>query len=383
MTNPMAWVAGLSLPVAVSAVVLLAGQVRRRRAMEAEVRRLSADQSASRRFQLFVEAAPSAVIAVDGKGDIVLVNTQAEKLFGYARQDLLGRPLEMLVPERFRKSHAGLREGYAAAPSARAMGAGRDLFALRADGSEVPVEIGLNPISTDEGPMVLASIIDITERLLAARRLMDSLREKELLLKEIHHRVKNNLAVIGSLLYLRSGAMRDEDSRRILDECGERVRSMALVHERLYQSEDLSEVDFGDYAAELANEMLRNSSAARSDVRLVLDIDPTPLGIDRAIPCGLILTELISNALKHAFPEGRTGTLRVELGKNASGGLDLVVADDGVGLPDPGSSDADDTLGLHLVRSLARQLDAEITILRREPGTEVRLGLEAEDEAAD
>jgi len=379
----MAWVAGLSLPVAVSAVVLLAGQVRRRRAMEAEVRRLSADQSASRRFQLFVEAAPSAVIAVDGKGDIVLVNTQAEKLFGYARQDLLGRPLEMLVPERFRKSHAGLREGYAAAPSARAMGAGRDLFALRADGSEVPVEIGLNPISTDEGPMVLASIIDITERLLAARRLMDSLREKELLLKEIHHRVKNNLAVIGSLLYLRSGAMRDEDSRRILDECGERVRSMALVHERLYQSEDLSEVDFGDYAAELANEMLRNSSAARSDVRLVLDIDPTPLGIDRAIPCGLILTELISNALKHAFPEGRTGTLRVELGKNASGGLDLVVADDGVGLPDPGSSDADDTLGLHLVRSLARQLDAEITILRREPGTEVRLGLEAEDEAAD
>jgi len=263
------------------------------------------------------------------------------------------------------------------------MGAGRDLFALRADGSEVPVEIGLNPISTDEGPMVLASIIDITERLLAARRLMDSLREKELLLKEIHHRVKNNLAVIGSLLYLRSGAMRDEDSRRILDECRERVRSMALVHERLYQSEDLSEVDFGEYAAELANEMLRNSSAARSDVRLVLDIDPTPLGIDRAIPCGLILTELISNALKHAFPDGRSGTLRVELGKGASGGLDLVVADDGVGLPESDVSDDDGTLGLRLVRSLARQLDAEITILRRRPGTEVRLCLEAQDEAAD
>jgi two-component sensor histidine kinase len=125
--------------------------------------------------------------------------------------------------------------------------------------------------------------------------------------------------------------------------------------------------------------MFRNSFAVRGDVNLVLDIAPTPLGIDRAIPCGLILTELISNALKHAFPAERSGTLRIGLGRTGSGGIELVVADDGVGMPTNGPPDSDASLGLRLVRSLARQVDADLTILGQEPGTKVTLELEADN----
>src|ERR1017187_645850 len=116
------------------------------------------------RFQLVVEAAPNAMIMVGADGLITLVNTQTEKLFGYGRSELLGQSMDMLVPERFRGNHGSHRSGFFAAPSTRSMGAGRDLFGLRKDGSEVPVEIGLNPIITSDGQFVLASVIDITER---------------------------------------------------------------------------------------------------------------------------------------------------------------------------------------------------------------------------
>ena len=118
----------------------------------------------SQRFRIVVEGAPNAIVMADERGSITLINPQAEKLFGYAREELLGQPIEMLVPERFRGHHPGLRAGYFKDPQIRAMGAGRELFGLRKDGNEVPVEIGLNPVATEEGRFVLASIIDITER---------------------------------------------------------------------------------------------------------------------------------------------------------------------------------------------------------------------------
>ncbi len=129
---------------------------------------------ADERFRLAVEAAPNAMLMVDGAGKIVLVNTQTERLFGYAREELLGRTVETLIPERYRRAHVAHRAGFFAAPSARAMGAGRDLFGLRKDGTEVPIEIGLNPFTSAEEPFVLASIIDITERRALERRLANS-----------------------------------------------------------------------------------------------------------------------------------------------------------------------------------------------------------------
>jgi two-component sensor histidine kinase len=269
-----------------------------------------------------------------------------------------------------------MRAGFMRAPVTRAMGAGRDLFGQRKDGSEVPIEIGLNPLQTGEGAVVLASIIDITERRRAADRLLESLREKEVMLREIHHRVKNNLAVIGSLLYLQSTTTRDARTLAVLQDCRDRVRSMALVHERLYRSEDLASVDFGAYAEELARELVRNSGDADDRVRLRLDCSPLPLAIDHAVPCGMILNELITNALRHAFPDGRRGEVAVILRAGPDGGAELCVRDDGVGVASAAQDPAEGTLGLRLVRSLARQVDAEFTLSRRGPGTEARLTLE-------
>jgi len=328
------------------------------------------------RFRLYVEAAPNALLMMDEHGVMTLVNSQTEQLFGYSRVELLGQPVEMLVPERFRAAHPGHREAFFRAPTTRAMGAGRDLFGLRKDGREVPIEIGLNPLRTEEGPVVLASIIDITERVQAAQRLMNSLREKEVLLREVHHRVKNNLAVIGSLLYLQSTNTQDEQTLRILQNGRDRVRSMALVHERLYRSEDLASVDFGEYTEELANQLFRNHVLSANTIRLKLDVEKIPLDIDRAIPCGLILNELISNALKHAFPNGRSGEIRISLQKTGNGGLVLSVADNGVGLPDEATLQARRSLGMRLIHSLATQLDTHIEFLRRDPGTEVRWSVE-------
>lgn len=332
---------------------------------------------AEERFRLVVEAAPSAMLMVDERGMVTLVNSEAEQLFGYSRSELLDRPVEMLIPDRFRAGHAEWREGFFRAPAARAMGAGRDLFGLRKDGREVPIEIGLNPIRTEEGSYVLASIIDISERLHAAQRIMDSLREKEVLLKEIHHRVKNNLAVIGSLFYLQSTTTQDERILRTLQDCQDRVRSMALVHERLYLSEDLSSVDFSEYVEELAHQLLRNNSLSEGSVRLQLQCEPVSLSIEQAIPCGLILTELISNALKHAFPDGRSGEIRVSFERISSDELTLSVCDDGVGLPDDVSLESRHSLGMRLVQSLAQQLDGAIAFRRRDPGTEATLTMKA------
>jgi PAS domain S-box-containing protein len=132
------------------------------------------ETSTERRFGLVVEAAPNAMVMVNRAGEIVMVNAQAERVFGYPRAELVGQPVEMLVPKRFRRQHPGLRTAFFADPHPRPMGAGRDLYGRRKDGSEFPVEIGLNPIETDEGPMVLSAIVDITERKAAEQALRDS-----------------------------------------------------------------------------------------------------------------------------------------------------------------------------------------------------------------
>lgn len=315
------------------------------------------------RVRGLLESAPDAIVVVDGAATITIVNSQTERMFGYRREELIGQPVEILVPERLRDRHATDRDRYIDQPVTRPMGAGRLLTGRKKDGSEFPVEISLSPLQTEKGTLVTSIIRDITDRRLAEERLQASLREKEALLKEIHHRVKNNLQITSSLLHLQADFVEDPRVRGMLEESQNRIRSMALVHEKLYRASDLSRIDFPEYVRSLTLLLLRSFGVREETISVSLGGNPVFLSIESAVPCGLLVNELLSNALKHAFPGGRRGAIRVSV-EEREGEVRLTVADDGVGLPagfDPWSTE---TLGLRLVQTLVRQLAGRLSIER-------------------
>ncbi|HTY03245.1 MAG TPA: histidine kinase dimerization/phosphoacceptor domain -containing protein [Rhodocyclaceae bacterium] len=317
-----------------------------------------------RSFRSVVEWSPSAMLMVDKEGRIVLVNAAAEDIFGCPRSELVGRPVEQLVPPRFSAHHAGFRDSFFSSPTPRPMGIGRDLFARRSDGNEFPVEIGLNPIETEDGLMVLASIFDITERKRAQERLEMALEEKTVLLNELHHRVKNNLQMISSLLSLQASNSDDERLREVLRESQNRVKAMGLTHQLLYEHKDFSRVDLGEYLNRLAQLLLSayRGGGRNTRVELVLPAERHYVGLEKAIPCGLAVNELVTNSFKHAFPDGRPGVITVALAGAGDNDIELSVGDDGVGLPEGFEMGATKSLGLRLVLLLAEQLQGALAV---------------------
>ena len=322
-------------------------------------------------FRRVVEWAPSAMVMIDSDGIMVLVNAQTERMFNYERAALIGQPVEMLVPARFGHHHMADRTGFFGDSKPRPMGVGRDLAGCRADGSEFPVEIGLNPIDTEAGIMVLASIIDITERQRAQQRLEDALREKTVLLNEVHHRVKNNLQVITSLLNLQADHAADPRLRAMLAESCGRVKAMALTHQLLYERKDFSRLDLGEYLERLMHSIRATyrGTGERIKLRLLLPAKSVPLDLERTIPCGLLLNELVTNSYKHAFPGERCGEILIELSEDGDGLVRFSIADDGIGLPPESELASHASLGLQLVPLLVEQLHGTLEIMR-ENGTQ-------------
>jgi PAS domain S-box-containing protein len=199
------------------------------------------------------------------------------------------------------------------------------------------------------------------------RDLWAALKEREVLMQEIHHRVKNNLQVISSLIHMQMRKTEPGSNRSALEECRTRVQAIALIHEKLYQSQDYGRIPFSEYAHSLASSIFDAARVSLGQVSLEVAIEDVALPVDKAIPCGLILNELMTNSLKHAFKEGRRGTLRVEFGKVDHGRrLRLVVRDNGVGLPDGIDIQKVDSLGLQLVCTLTEQLEGDIEVGSRE-----------------
>ena len=328
------------------------------------------------RFRQVVESAPNAMVMVNQDSVIEMVNAQAERVFGYARAELLGRPVDMLVPERFRDGHPGMRRSFFAEPRSRPMGAGRDLYALKKDGSEFPVEIGLNPIETDQGTMVLSAIVDISDRKQKEEHIIQALKEKEVLLGEIHHRVKNNMQIVHSLLKLQLARVSDPVVIGMLRDGQSRIYSMALIHQTLYQSNDFARVDFDSFLKSLVSNLTTSYGAEPNRIAVSMDVTDVLLPINVAVPCGLMVNELISNALKHAFPRGQSGEIIVTLRKVPNEQVVLCVSDNGVGIPDDLDIAQTATLGLQLVWLLADQIGVEVTIQRSNPTRfELRLPL--------
>jgi two-component sensor histidine kinase len=200
---------------------------------------------------------------------------------------------------------------------------------------------------------------DITARKQAEEKLQASLLEKETMLKEIHHRVKNNLQVISSLLGLQSSYIKDEESREIFQESQDRVRIMAQIHTMLYQSEDLARVDFGGFIKDLAGRLQQSYGFAGSPIVIHTDIADVSLTIETSIPCGLILNELVSNALKYAFPEGRRGEINIRM-RSENNRIVLTVQDNGIGFPESIDLTNLKSLGLELVNLLVGQMNGRM-----------------------
>jgi len=216
-------------------------------------------------------------------------------------------------------------------------------------------------------------IRDVTDRRQTEMALRSALHEKEVLLREIHHRVKNNMQVISSLLNLQSAQVEDPVIKAMFRDSQFRIRSMALVHESLYRSASLSQIDFSEYIRKLFSHLSQALGVSETRIAARFDFEEIFLDINTAIPLGLIVSELVTNAMKHAFPWGRPGEIRLELHRAETGeGWVLIVADDGVGFPRSLDFQTMDSLGLQIVRLLVDQLDAEIELMK-EPGTCFRL----------
>lgn len=297
---------------------------------------------------------------------IITCNAAVEQIFGYKKEEVVGRTLEFLHVDR--TNYEAFKQRLSMALK------GEGLFnaefpARRKDGTSIVTEYTVTETSDDSsGRAVLVIVVrDITERKRAEEQLKGALKEKEVLLKEIHHRVKNNLAVISSLLNMQSKYIKDKKTLEIFRESQNRVKTMALIHTKLYQSSDLARIDFGDYLRKLSSDLLASYRLEPDTVTLNLDLENIYLDVSVAIPCGLIINELLSNALKHAFPQGRKGEVRISL-RVEEETITLTVSDDGIGFPEGIDFRNTESLGLQLVTALVMQLGGEID-LKREAGT--------------
>jgi len=228
----------------------------------------------------------------------------------------------------------------------------------RKDGTIFDVEASVQYRPT-EGGWFVCFLQDITDRKMAEEKIKASLLEKETMLKEIHHRVKNNLQVISSLLSLQATHLQDEEAKEALQESMDRVGIMASIHTQLYESQDLTKVDFGSFIQGLIGNISQSYGRAEFPVEINVDANKISLGIDNSIPCGLILNELVSNALKHAFPEGKEGKINIRM-RLEDNRVVLTVQDNGIGFPESIDLTNLKSLGLDLVNILVRQMNGKI-----------------------
>jgi len=203
-------------------------------------------------------------------------------------------------------------------------------------------------------------INDITELKDAQDQIRNSLVEKELLLKEINHRVKNNMQIISSMMKLQLNFIKDNNALRLSKNSLDRVKTMALVHEKLYQSEDLAQINFGNYIRSLVIYLYGSYNLKPSAIKMNINIDDIFMDINTAIPCGLIVNELVSNSMKHAFPDQKQGEIEITLKRDIEGQNYLVISDNGIGFPDDFDVEKSDTLGLQLLHTLVTQLHGKL-----------------------
>jgi PAS domain S-box-containing protein len=320
---------------------------------------------------VLAETSPAAICLYQGER-LIYANPAMEQLFGFCADELYRMKFWDWAHEDFKEL---IRARGLARLAGESVPGQYEARYVTKDGSEKYVLISVGVMEYCGRPTGVASFLDITERRQAEELIRASLREKEVLLKEIHHRVKNNLQIVSSLLFLQAQKIRDPELAALFTESQNRIYSMALAHEQLYQSKNLADVRLPEYVGSLVEEIMQVFRSGQKTVCCQVDVEDIDLDIEQVVPCGLLITELLSNALRHAFPGSRSGTVRVEMHRRNEL-LSLTVGDDGVGLPSDLDVAAAGTLGLQLVRALTDQLDGTLEVTGQE-GAEFRVAFPA------
>ncbi len=343
-------------------------------------------QAAHRQLLEIIEFLPDPTFVIDAGKKIIAWNRAIEALTGKPKEEMLGKgdgiyalpfygkPGLVLIDLVFKRdSEAEKRYIFVEQKGNNFYG---EVFAPALyNGKGAYLWVTASPLFDDKGVLIgaIESVRDVTEREETDKQIKKSLKEKEILLKEVHHRVKNNVQVISSLLKLQSRFLKDKEALDILKESQNRIKSMALIHEKFYQSQDLSNIDFKQYTTELAKSLLSNYGIDSSKISLNLDIQDVSLGINLAIPCGLVLNELISNCLKYAFPGDRKGEIRVSMHPVEDNQIELIVSDNGVGMAPDLDLKKVSSLGLQLCTALVENQIGGTIDIDRSSGTKFRI----------
>lgn len=310
---------------------------------------------------------PSLVMLFDREGRYLIASRSVELALGKPAAEIVGKRIEDVLPAdaagefRQRLDRLSANQRPYTVEEIRRDGAGEHTYLST-----------LFPLLDPEGRHIASGVVatDITEQRQARQVAEDALREKEILLQEIHHRVKNNLQIISSLLQMEARSVTDPVARKSFEECQGRVQAMALIHERLYRTGDLSRIDLHAHFESLAGQIIRSFGRVPGSVLAEVEVSVGPVGIETAVPCGLIVAELVTNAMKHAFPGAQRGRLEIRL-RPAERHWELLVSDNGVGPAEAGEAKAD-SLGLKLIQALARQLRGEV-LVETSRGMEVKV----------
>lgn len=330
--------------------------------VEVKTKQLSQKNLELEKLSLVASKTDNAVIIADDSGKIEWVNDGFIRMTGLS-QNIIGKGVNDLhVYENINTIIAETRTG----KHSRIF----ESHVKSEDGKDRWISSTLTPIFDDNQRLrkLLFVDTDITESKKMANQIVASLKEKDLLLKEIHHRVKNNLQIIISLLNLQSGYIKDEETLKAVREGQNRVRSMALVHEKFYQSDELGEIDFKEYTDKLCYFLKQSYAVQDAPISITVNAEGIGFDMDTAMPCGLLITEIVSNSLKYGFPDHREGKINIDFKKVPEKKVMMTISDNGIGLPFGFEIEKSESLGMQLIIALTSQLDGEV-IYSGENGT--------------
>ena len=315
-------------------------------------------EQSEERFRALINNSGDLIRILDENGKIIFDSPSSARILGYPEGSLIGKsPLEFIHPDDLERVNNDLAEVY----ENRNPGIPTEFRIRKADGEYLPVEsVSQNMTNVPGIGGIVVTTHPIKERKEMEDEIRASLQEKEILLKEIHHRVKNNMQIISSLLNLQIRFENLDETVGVLKESQGRVKTMAMVHEKLYQSDSFAKINIKEYLENLVSDIFYSYGIKTGSIESVLDIEDININIDTAIPLGLIVNELVTNSVKYAFPQGE-GTIKIKI-TSLTDETELIIADNGIGVPEDFDIEKIETLGLQLVNNLVNQIDGDIGI---------------------